>query len=68
MPDVETLLHKCPRLANTLGVLQQTTAQQTGHHGFDVKTLSAALSTDTHQTTLMMHIHSGIANTHQGEH
>lgn len=61
MPDVGTLLQQCPRLAHTLGVLQQTLAQHTDQTGFDVKTLSAALSTDTTQNTLMLHIHSGIA-------
>lgn len=61
MPDVETLLYKCPRRAHTLGVLQQTLAQQTDQNGFDVKTLSATLSTDMNQKTLMLQSHSSIA-------
>ena len=49
LPEIETLLHKCPRLARQLTTLQGTLARHTGKHGFDVKTLSAAFGKDTNQ-------------------
>lgn len=60
--DMETLMLKCPRFASQPTRLLQAIAQQTDKDGFDVKTLSAALRTDTNKKPLVLHTHRNIAN------
>ena len=52
-PDLDALLANSPILTERLRLLQSTLAEQTGISGYQVKTLSAALRTQTTQKLLM---------------
>ena len=52
-PDLDTLLANSPTLTDRLRLLQSTLAEQTGISGYQVKTLSAALRTQTTQKFLI---------------
>ena len=52
-PDLDNLLAQSPTLTERLRLLQTTIAEQTGISGYQVKTLSAALRTQTSQKFLI---------------